>query len=105
MAPCLWGHGLTFTNSNFPFASSLQKGNWETVSFFIYLFSFPAGKRIQTVRLPTPRITSCCFGGKDYAEMYVTSAYDGLDEATLAKEPHAGKIFKVMGFDFFIFFF
>uniref|UniRef100_A0A8B9QN01 Regucalcin n=1 Tax=Anas platyrhynchos TaxID=8839 RepID=A0A8B9QN01_ANAPL len=52
------------------------------------------GKRIQTVRLPTPRITSCCFGGKDYAEMYVTSAYDGLDEATLAKEPHAGKIFK-----------
>lgn len=37
--------------------------------------------------------------------MYVTSAYDGLDEATLAKEPHAGKIFKVMGFDFFIFIF
>lgn len=57
------------------------------------------------MRLPTPRITSCCFGGKDYAEMYVTSAYDGLDEATLAKEPHAGKIFKVMGFDFFIFIF
>ncbi|KAI1241735.1 Regucalcin, partial [Lamprotornis superbus] len=51
------------------------------------------GKRIQTVRLPTPRITSCCFGGKDYSEMYVTSAYDGLDEATLAKEPHAGEIF------------
>ncbi|XP_015133229.2 regucalcin-like isoform X1 [Gallus gallus] len=52
------------------------------------------GKRIQTVRLPTSRITSCCFGGKDYAEMYVTSAYDGLDEATLAKEPQAGEIFK-----------
>lgn len=55
------------------------------------------GKRIQTVRLPTPRITSCCFGGKDYAELYVTSAYDGLDEATLAKEPHAGEIFKITG--------
>jgi len=51
------------------------------------------------VRLPTSRITSCCFGGKDYAEMYVTSAYDGLDEATLAKEPQAGEIFKVMGFE------
>lgn len=55
------------------------------------------GKRIQTVRLPTSRITSCCFGGKDYAEMYVTSAYDGLDEATLAKEPQAGEIFKITG--------
>ncbi|OWK60833.1 Regucalcin [Lonchura striata] len=60
------------------------------------------GKRIQTVRLPTPRITSCCFGGKDYSEMYVTSAYDGLDEATLAKEPHAGEIFKVSRFYLFL---
>ncbi|KAJ6667493.1 hypothetical protein lerEdw1_016614 [Lerista edwardsae] len=55
------------------------------------------GKRIQTVTMPTPRITSCCFGGKDYAEMYVTSASDGLDEAALAKEPRAGEIFKVTG--------
>ncbi|KAF1401379.1 Regucalcin, partial [Eudyptes chrysocome] len=55
------------------------------------------GKRIQTVRLPTPRITSCCFGGKDYSEMYVTSAYDGLDKTTLAREPHAGEIFKITG--------
>lgn len=62
---------------------------------------FP-GKRIQTVMLPTPRITSCCFGGKDYSEMYVTSAYDGLDETTLAKEPHAGEIFKVSRFSFYI---
>uniref|UniRef100_A0A8C3KAS9 Regucalcin n=1 Tax=Calidris pygmaea TaxID=425635 RepID=A0A8C3KAS9_9CHAR len=59
------------------------------------------GKRIQTVRLPASRITSCCFGGKDYSEMYVTSAYDGLDEATLAKEPQAGEIFKVSRFSFF----
>lgn len=55
------------------------------------------------MRLPTSRITSCCFGGKDYAEMYVTSAYDGLDEATLAKEPQAGEIFKVMGFEIFLY--
>nr|XP_013805864.1 PREDICTED: regucalcin-like [Apteryx mantelli mantelli] len=55
------------------------------------------GKRIQTVMLPTSRITSCCFGGKDYSEMYVTSAYDGLDEMALAKEPQAGEIFKITG--------
>ncbi|XP_073209548.1 regucalcin-like isoform X2 [Lepidochelys kempii] len=55
------------------------------------------GKRIQTVKLPASRITSCCFGGKDYSEMYVTSAYDGLDKASLAKEPRAGEIFKITG--------
>ncbi|XP_053864832.1 regucalcin-like isoform X3 [Malaclemys terrapin pileata] len=55
------------------------------------------GKRIQTVKLPASRITSCCFGGKDYSEMYVTSAYDGLDKAALAKEPRAGEIFKITG--------
>ena len=54
------------------------------------------------MRLPTPRITSCCFGGKDYSEMFVTSAYDGLDETALAKEPHAGEIFKVSRFSFFL---
>lgn len=68
-----------------------------------HIFFFFPGKRIQTVKLPTPRITSCCFGGKDYSEMYVTSAYDGLDEATLAKEPHAGEIFKVSRFYFFLY--
>lgn len=66
-------------------------------------FTFSPGKRIQTVRMPTPRITSCCFGGKDYSEMYVTSAYDGLDESTLAKEPHAGEIFKVSRFSLLLY--
>ena len=82
------------TNSTFTFSCFLENGHSETITYF-----FP-GKRIQTVRLPTPRITSCCFGGKDYSEMYVTSAYDGLDETTLAKEPHAGEIFKVSRFYF-----
>nr|XP_028583632.1 regucalcin-like [Podarcis muralis]XP_028583633.1 regucalcin-like [Podarcis muralis] len=56
-----------------------------------------AGKRIQTVKMPASRITSCCFGGKDYSEMYVTSAYDGLDSDALAKEHQAGEIFKITG--------
>ncbi|XP_068929017.1 regucalcin-like isoform X3 [Petaurus breviceps papuanus] len=52
------------------------------------------GKRLQTVKMPTPRITSCCFGGKDYSELYVTSASDGLSQEELIREPHAGEIFK-----------
>lgn len=50
--------------------------------------------------MPATRITSCCFGGKDYSEMYVTSAYDGLDSNALAKEPQAGEIFKVNNLSF-----
>ncbi|XP_027715283.1 regucalcin-like isoform X3 [Vombatus ursinus] len=57
------------------------------------------GKRLQTVKMPTPRITSCCFGGKDYSELYVTSASDGLSQEELTREPHAGEIFKVTGLD------
>lgn len=55
------------------------------------------GTRLQTVKMPVAKITSCCFGGKDYTDLYVTSAYKGMDEETLAKQPQAGCIFKVTG--------
>ncbi|XP_043928497.1 regucalcin [Protopterus annectens] len=55
------------------------------------------GKRIQTVTLPVDKTTSCCFGGKDYSEMYVTSACLGMDDKWMAKQPQAGGIFKITG--------
>ncbi|XP_054237666.1 regucalcin isoform X1 [Indicator indicator] len=55
------------------------------------------GKRLQTVKLPVDKTTSCCFGGKDYSEMYVTSASDGMDKEHLARQPQAGRIFKITG--------
>ncbi|XP_026788925.2 regucalcin [Pangasianodon hypophthalmus] len=55
------------------------------------------GTRLQTVKLPVAKITSCCFGGKDYTDLFVTSAYKGMDEESLAKQPQAGCIFKVTG--------
>ncbi|XP_068929032.1 regucalcin [Petaurus breviceps papuanus] len=55
------------------------------------------GKRLQTVKLPTEKTTSCCFGGKDYSELYVTSARDGLDPDKLSRQPEAGRIFKITG--------
>ncbi|XP_072470619.1 regucalcin-like [Notamacropus eugenii] len=55
------------------------------------------GKRLQTVKLPAEKTTSCCFGGKDYSELYVTSARDGLDSDQLSKQPEAGRIFKITG--------
>lgn len=54
-----------------------------------------SGKHLQTVKLPAERITSCCFGGKDYNDLYITSAYIGMDAEGLAKQPEAGCTFKV----------
>ncbi|XP_044522936.1 regucalcin-like [Gracilinanus agilis] len=55
------------------------------------------GKRLQTVKLPTDKTTSCCFGGKDYSELYVTSARDGMDPDKLSRQPEAGRTFKITG--------
>ncbi|XP_062909005.1 regucalcin-like [Mobula hypostoma] len=55
------------------------------------------GKRIQTVKLPVDQTTSCCFGGKDYSELYVTSGTVQMDEAYHKRQPQAGGIFKVTG--------
>ncbi|XP_006724631.1 regucalcin isoform X2 [Homo sapiens] len=56
-----------------------------------------AGKRLQTVKLPVDKTTSCCFGGKNYSEMYVTCARDGMDPEGLLRQPEAGGIFKITG--------
>lgn len=47
------------------------------------------------MKLPVDKTTSCCFGGKDYSEMYVTCARDGLNAEGLLRQPDAGNIFKV----------
>ncbi|XP_054880342.1 LOW QUALITY PROTEIN: regucalcin-like [Poeciliopsis prolifica] len=55
------------------------------------------GKRLQTVSLPATKTTSCCFGGPDYSDLYVTSASLGLDQSELQKQPAAGNTFRVTG--------
>lgn len=48
------------------------------------------------MKLPVNQTTSCCFGGPDYSELYVTSASQGMDEAAWSQEPQAGSVFKVI---------
>lgn len=52
------------------------------------------GVRLQTISLPVTKITSCCFGGLDYADLYVTSASLGVDQS---EQPLAGGTFRVTG--------
>ncbi|XP_067669759.1 regucalcin-like [Haliotis asinina] len=55
------------------------------------------GKVIRTVKFPCEKITSCCFGGKDFTDLYVTSSQFQMTPAQLEKTPLAGSIFKVTG--------
>ncbi|XP_051282901.1 regucalcin isoform X2 [Dicentrarchus labrax] len=55
------------------------------------------GVRLQAVSLPVMKTTSCCFGGPDYSDLYVTSASLGLDQSELRQQPLAGHTFRVTG--------
>ena len=50
------------------------------------------GRKLQSVPIPAPFVTSCCFGGKDLSTLYVTSAWN-RDEKVRAEHPDAGGLF------------
>lgn len=53
------------------------------------------GERLETIDMPVARPTSCCFGGPDLTDLYITSSRADFDEASLAKQPLAGGLFRV----------
>jgi len=53
------------------------------------------GEQIGKISLPAARVTSCTFGGERLDELYITTARTGLSEEELAKQPHAGGVFRV----------
>ncbi|HEY6452337.1 MAG TPA: SMP-30/gluconolactonase/LRE family protein [Steroidobacteraceae bacterium] len=53
----------------------------------------PEGRIDRTIQVPACQPTCVCFGGPDLDLLCVTSAREGLDEARLQAEPHAGAVF------------
>lgn len=53
------------------------------------------GKKIDTVLVAAPRVTSCVFGGENHDELYITTARIGMSEKELEIYPNAGGVFKV----------
>ncbi|XP_029648283.1 regucalcin-like isoform X1 [Octopus sinensis] len=54
------------------------------------------GKILKSVKFPTRQVTSCCFGGPNYDELYVTSSASRLTQNQLQNEEKlAGSVFKV----------
>ncbi|PZG54149.1 calcium-binding protein [Spongiactinospora gelatinilytica] len=55
----------------------------------------PGGDLDREVEVPVSRPTACAFGGPGLADLYITSATEGLPEATLAAEPLSGALLVV----------
>jgi sugar lactone lactonase YvrE len=55
----------------------------------------PSGELTHVVTLPVKQVTSCCFGGKDMSELFITTARYAMNAESLAKEPLAGSLFKI----------
>ncbi|XP_048763828.1 regucalcin-like [Ostrea edulis] len=56
------------------------------------------GKQLQSVNIPSAaRITSCCFGGKNLDELYVTCSAHEVTEEEFQKFPLSGSVFRVTG--------
>jgi sugar lactone lactonase YvrE len=53
----------------------------------------PDGTLLQTIPMPVANITKLAFGGPDLMDVYVTTAWKGLDDAARKEQPLAGGLF------------
>jgi sugar lactone lactonase YvrE len=55
----------------------------------------PDGEIDLEVAMPVTQPTSCIFGGEDYTDLYVTSAWNGLTDEERKDQPLAGDLFVI----------
>ena len=52
-----------------------------------------SGRLLQKIEVPVAQPTACAFGGKDFQDLYITTARHALDEAALSEQAEAGDLF------------
>ena len=57
----------------------------------------PGGKFLGAVELPVAQATSCAFGDADRDTLFVTTGREQLDAQAVARQPDAGRVFRVSG--------
>ena len=55
----------------------------------------PDGQLDLVVEVPVEKVTSCCFGGPNLDELYITCASVGFTDEDWQKQPQAGDIFHI----------
>ena len=53
-----------------------------------------SGRLLETIATDCPHTSSCCFGGADERDLYITTSQLGLSATELARAPHSGCLFK-----------
>jgi len=53
------------------------------------------GKKIHKIKFPAKNITNCVFGGKNFSELFVSSAKKGMNKSELKKYKLSGSFFVV----------
>lgn len=51
------------------------------------------GSLLETIMIPSDQVTSCCFGGRNLDELYITSARFKQDPKVVASQPLSGRLF------------
>jgi sugar lactone lactonase YvrE len=59
------------------------------------------GVKMLSIPFPVARITSCCFGGDNFQDLFVTSARTGLNEDHLRNQPLAGSLFVIRNIGYY----
>ena len=52
----------------------------------------PGGALLAKVHVPVECVTSCCFGGENWDELYITTSSRALDDGGRAEQPLAGGV-------------
>lgn len=79
--------GLTVDSEGYVW--SAQWGGWNVTRYD------PAGEAERVIRLPAQQVSCPAFGGEDLDELYVTSAWSGLNPEEREKQPLAGALFRI----------
>lgn len=58
------------------------------------------GEKLLSVQIPAARVTSCCFGGPNLNDLYITTAKVGLSKEDEALQPLAGSLFYIRNLPF-----
>ncbi|SFT72606.1 Sugar lactone lactonase YvrE [Algoriphagus locisalis] len=69
----------------------------------VYRWDPNSGELLDKIDIPAPHVTSCCFGGENLDQLFITTAQENLSPEDLKKYPQSGNVFLVKtnakGFD------
>lgn len=79
--------GLVMDSAGYVWAA--HWGGWNVTRYA------PDGSVDRVIQLPAGQVTACTFGGANLDELYITTAWYGLDDEQRKAQPQAGDLFRL----------